>query len=104
MFIKRRNRTKHTKTFEERLAEEAARFMEAAAQLPPGTQRELYLRRARQAETAAHINDWLTSPGLQPPKAIEKITVRKSRNKLTGIAINSHAPGDRGSSSSRDNR
>jgi hypothetical protein len=26
------------------------------------------LRKARQAETAAHINDWLTSPGLQPPK------------------------------------
>ncbi|MCP3400228.1 hypothetical protein NLM15_24105 [Bradyrhizobium sp. CCGB20] len=69
--IKRRNRTKHTKTFEERLAEEAARFKEAAAQLPPGPQRELYLRRARQAETGSHINDWLTSPGLQPPTALD---------------------------------
>jgi len=28
-------------------------------------QRELYLRRARQAEAASHINEWLTSPGLQ---------------------------------------
>jgi hypothetical protein len=75
--IKRRNRTKHTKTFEERLAEEAARFRVAAAHLPPGTQRELYLRRARQAETAAHINEWLTSPGLQPPKALEDVHMRK---------------------------
>jgi hypothetical protein len=30
----------------------------------------LYLRRARQAETASHINDWLASPGLQPPTAL----------------------------------
>jgi hypothetical protein len=29
------------------------------------------LRRARQAETASHINEWLTSPGLQPPKSLE---------------------------------
>ncbi|MBP2433983.1 MULTISPECIES: hypothetical protein [Bradyrhizobium] len=77
MVIKRRNRTKHTKTFEERLAEEAARFRDAAAQLQPCTQRDLYLRRARQAETAAHINDWLMSPGLQPPKAIEKVHVAR---------------------------
>jgi hypothetical protein len=27
----------------------------------------LLLRRARQAETAAHINEWLRSPGLRPP-------------------------------------
>jgi hypothetical protein len=25
-------------------------------------------RKARQAETAAHIDEWLKSPGLQPPK------------------------------------
>ena len=54
-------------TFEERLAEEAQRFREAAQALPPGTAQELLLRRARQAETASHINDWLQSPGLQPP-------------------------------------
>ena len=71
--VKRRNRTKHAKTFEERLAEEAARFKEAAAKLPPGTQRELYLRRARQAQTALHINEWLTPPGLQPPSAPKEL-------------------------------
>jgi hypothetical protein len=26
--------------------------------------RELLLRRARQAETASHINQWLSSPGV----------------------------------------
>ena len=59
------------KTFQERLAEEAHRFMEAAEELPPGSHaQELLLRRARQAETASHIDRWLTSPGLQPPKAL----------------------------------
>jgi hypothetical protein len=33
----------------------------------PGVEREKLLRRARQAETAAHIQEWLTSPGLQAP-------------------------------------
>ena len=73
--IKRRNRTKHSKTFQERLAEEAARFKEAAAQLPPGSQRELYLRRARQAETASHINEWLTSP----PTALNNVLDRQAK-------------------------
>jgi hypothetical protein len=64
-----RRRFKHTATFEERLAEEAKRFQEAADQARPGSlERELLLKRARQAETASHMSDWLRSPGLQPPK------------------------------------
>lgn len=66
MVIKRL-RIKHEKSFQERLAEEAAHYSKLAANTPPGQQRELYLRRARQAETAAHIDGWLKSPGLQPP-------------------------------------
>ena len=66
-----RRRIKHNTTFEERLAEEAIRFKEAAEKQPIGsTARELLLRRARQAETASHVNAWLRSPGLQPPKAL----------------------------------
>ena len=65
--IKRRRRIKHQKTFQERLAEEAARFKQAANDMPPSTARELLLKRARQAETAAHIDEWLSSPGLRPP-------------------------------------
>jgi hypothetical protein len=64
-----RRRFKHKATFEERLAEEAKRFKEAAEKEVPGSMaRELLLKRAQQAETAAHLNEWLRSPGLQPPK------------------------------------
>ena len=60
---------KHEATFGERLEEEAIRFKEAAEKQPPGsTARELLLRRARQAETAARISDCLRSRELQPPK------------------------------------
>ena len=64
-----RRRIAHRLTFEERLAEEARRFREAAEKEVPGSMaRELLLKRVRQAETASHMNQWLTSPGLQPPK------------------------------------
>jgi hypothetical protein len=60
-----RARIKDKKTFQERLAEEARRFKEAAEKERPGSMaRELLLRRARQAETASHINQWLSSPGV----------------------------------------
>jgi hypothetical protein len=63
-----RRRDKQTVSFEERLAQEAYRFREQAKTLPPGAEREELIRKARQAETASHLNEWLTSPGLQPPK------------------------------------
>jgi hypothetical protein len=66
---KLRPRVKHTLTFEQRLSEEAKRLREAAEREPLGsTARQVLLRRARQAETASHMNDWLRSPGLQPPR------------------------------------
>ncbi|HYD66145.1 hypothetical protein [Azospirillum sp.] len=65
-----RRRFKQSTSFQDRLAEEAKRFREEADKLPHGPQKELYLRRARQCETASHINDWLTSPGLQPPTGL----------------------------------
>jgi hypothetical protein len=67
----RRQRVRHTTTFEERLAAGARQFKEAAEKEPPGsTARELLLRRARQAETASRLNDWLTSPGSHVPNMI----------------------------------
>lgn len=61
--MKRRLRVKHSLTFEERLAEEARQFKQAAEQEAPGSMaRELLLKRVRQCETAAHINQWLASP------------------------------------------
>lgn len=54
-------------SFEDRLANEAARLRQQAGSLPAGTERELLLRKARQAETASRINEWLSSPGLRSP-------------------------------------
>ncbi len=63
-----RHRSNATTSLDDRLAQEAQRLREAAMNMPAGKEREMLLRRARQAETAAHVNDWLASPGLQPPK------------------------------------
>ena len=65
-----RRRLKQTKSLEERLSQEAKRLREEAKLLPPGAEREALLRKARQAETGAHVSKWLSSPGLQPPKHI----------------------------------
>jgi hypothetical protein len=63
-----RLRFKQLATLEKRLTEEAARLRREAEAAPPGIERERLVRRARQAETAAHMSEWLTSPGLLPPK------------------------------------
>jgi hypothetical protein len=63
----KRRRFKHSKTLNERLAEEAIRCREEARALAPGRRRELLLRRARQDETAMQIDAWLRSPGLRAP-------------------------------------
>ena len=44
--MKQRPRTKHEKTFQELLDEEALRFKDEAAKIPPGTARDLLLQRA----------------------------------------------------------
>jgi hypothetical protein len=36
--------------------------------LPAGKNRDALLRKARQIDTASHINEWLSSPGLQTPQ------------------------------------
>jgi hypothetical protein len=62
-----RRRFTQTQSLEERLAEEAQRLRAEAKLLRPGTARDALIRRARQAETGAHMSEWLRSPGLQPP-------------------------------------
>ena len=64
----KRRRFKQTVTLEERLGQEAQRLRDEAKRLPHGPEREILLRKARQAETGSHISDWLRSPGLQPPE------------------------------------
>jgi hypothetical protein len=55
-----------TENLEDDLSDEAKRLREAAERLPPGSVRDATLRKARQAETGSHINEWLRSVGLQP--------------------------------------
>jgi len=43
------------------------RLRAAADKAKDVREREKLLRKARQAETAAHVKEWITSPGLQPP-------------------------------------
>jgi hypothetical protein len=65
--MRRRRRFIQNKALGERLTEEARRARAEAEQLLHGEEREGLLKKARQCDTAAHINDWVNSPGLQPP-------------------------------------
>jgi hypothetical protein len=63
--MQRRRSAPHS--FEEQIVAEKSRLEAQAADLPPGPQKDALLRKIRQLETASHMNEWLTSPGLQPP-------------------------------------
>jgi hypothetical protein len=65
--MQKRRRFGHFRSIEEQLADEAQELRERAEALPPGFERESMLRKARQDETASHLKEWLTSPGLRPP-------------------------------------
>ncbi|QOZ25119.1 hypothetical protein [Bradyrhizobium sp. CCBAU 51753] len=64
---RRRLRIKQTYPLEQRLHEEAMRLREEARSLPPSARKDALLRRARHDETAAHLTEWLMSPGLRAP-------------------------------------
>ena len=58
---------KQSASLDQRLLEQAERLRKEARGTPPGVERDRLLKLARQAETGAH-NEWLSSPGLQPPR------------------------------------
>jgi hypothetical protein len=63
-----RRRLKQLKSLKQRLIDQAKRLREETKLMGPGVDRETLLRKARQAETAAHIDEWLSSPDLRSPK------------------------------------
>jgi len=63
-----RRRFKQNMSLRDRLAAWAEQVREQAKKLPPGPEREAQLKRAGQADVAAHLDEWADSPGLQPPK------------------------------------
>ena len=62
----RRNRRKQTISFDQRLRQVAIAAREAAHRLPAGQERDALIKKASQAETAATINELLSSPTLRP--------------------------------------
>lgn len=66
--MQKRRRFIQTKSLKERLLEDARHLRAEAELLPHGPVRDAALRKARQAETAAHMDEWLNSPGLQQPR------------------------------------
>ena len=65
--MKTRRHFKQTESLQDRLAAFAKKARDQAAALPAGAERDDLLRRARQADTASHIDDWANSSGLQTP-------------------------------------
>jgi hypothetical protein len=63
-----RRRFKQTVSLKDRLALFAEEVRQKALQLRPGPEQDALLKKARQADTASHLNDWANSPGLRPPE------------------------------------
>ena len=56
-------------SFEARVSQAVKDVEDSAWRLPPGPERDAMLRKARQMNTANHINEWLSSPGgMRPPE------------------------------------
>jgi len=55
-------------TTEEKWRQQSKAAQREAKKLPYGKEREHLLRMARQLQTASQIDQWLSSPALQPPK------------------------------------
>ncbi|WP_244070930.1 hypothetical protein [Bradyrhizobium sp. Ce-3] len=66
MSIERR-RFRQTKPLRERLLAFAKEAREEASRMPVSEEREALLKHARQAETASHLDEWISSPGLKSP-------------------------------------
>jgi hypothetical protein len=54
--------------FRDRLVDERKRLEAQLEELQPGPKRDQLLQKLRQLDTASHINEWLSSPGLQSPR------------------------------------
>ena len=56
------------KSLYQRLNNEAQRLRKEARGTQPGIERERLIKKARRAETASNIDEWLSSPRLQAPR------------------------------------
>jgi hypothetical protein len=63
--MQRRRSAPHT--FEDNIAAEKAKLEAQLADVKPGPQKDALRKKIGQLETASHMNEWLSSPGLQTP-------------------------------------
>jgi len=56
------------KSLKDRLASFSKEAPDKASQLPPVAEKDGILGRAPEADTAAHLDEWMNSPGMRPPK------------------------------------
>ena len=63
--MQRRRSKPHS--FVEQLSLEKPRLEAQLENLSGGPERDTLMEKIRQIETASHINEWLSSPGLKPP-------------------------------------
>jgi hypothetical protein len=64
--MQRRRSRDHT--FEQNIAVQKAKTEAELAKLKPGPQKDALLNRIRELDTASHISNWLSSPGLAQSK------------------------------------
>jgi hypothetical protein len=63
--MQRRRSAPHT--FEDNIAAERAKLEAQLAELKPGPETDALRKKIRQLDTASHMSEWLSSPGLQTP-------------------------------------
>jgi cell division protein FtsB len=64
--MQRRRSVPHT--FQENLAAEKTKLEAQMAGLKPGPELDAIRKKIRQIDTAFHLSEWLSSPGLQAPQ------------------------------------
>lgn len=65
---------KFKETIEEKWKRLALSLRAEADKTPSGRAKDALLKQARQLDTASHMQEWLSSPGLRPPKGKNQST------------------------------
>ena len=63
-----RRRIQQIDTLKDRLVQQAENLRKQATGMPAGIRRDELVAKARQAERAARVDEWLSSPGIQPQR------------------------------------
>jgi hypothetical protein len=75
--MEQRRRFKQSSSLKDRLASFAKEATEKASQMPPGPERENLIKKARQAETAFRVDEWVTATGQHAPLEITSLLEKR---------------------------